>query len=60
MFQQMSFEEWSTIVKKEFSKAGLMLPEEEELLVLSHMECMEEKKSIEEFVKETIAEQKGK
>ena len=51
----MSFEEWLTIVKREFAKAGLALPEDEELLQLAHMECMEEQKSIEVFVQESAA-----
>ena len=58
MFQELSFEDWSAEVKKEFSKAGLQLPEEEELLILAHMECMEEEKSIQQFVEETAKEQK--
>lgn len=53
MFQEMSFDEWLKIVKIEFVKAGLVLPEDEELLQLAHMECMEEKKSIEVFVQES-------
>ncbi len=57
MFQEMSFEEWFTIVKREFAKAGLALPEDEELLQLAHMECMEEQKSIEVFVQESAAQQ---
>ncbi len=58
MFQELSFEDWSAEVKKEFAKAGLQLPEEEELLILAHMECMEGRKSIQQFVEETAAEQK--
>lgn len=59
MFQEMSFEDWSAKVKIEFAKAGLQLPEDEELLILAHMECMEEGKSIREFVEESATEQKG-
>jgi hypothetical protein len=57
MFQQLSFEEWSAIVKREFKKAALQLPEDEELLILAHMECMAEGKSVQKFVQEAIAEQ---
>ncbi|MEQ1677902.1 MAG: hypothetical protein ABL876_14425 [Chitinophagaceae bacterium] len=57
MFQEMSFEDWSVKVKKEFAKAGLQLPEDEELLILAHMECMAENKSIEKFVEESAASQ---
>jgi hypothetical protein len=57
MFQEMPFEEWSAIVKKEFANAGLILPEDEELLDLAYMECREDNKSIAQFVKETADEQ---
>ena len=57
MFQEMSFEDWSAKVKKEFVKAGLQLPADEELLILAHMECMAENKSIEKFVEESATEQ---
>jgi uncharacterized protein (DUF302 family) len=59
MYQEMSFDEWFAKVKTEFAKAGLSLPEDIELMELAHMECAAEKKSIEDFVKETTAEQKG-
>ena len=59
MYGEMSFEEWVAKIKIEFVKAGLILPEETELLELSYMECVAEEKSIEEFVKEAAAEQKG-
>jgi len=59
MFKETSFEEWYADVKKEFAKAGLTLPEDIELMELAHMECMAENKSIEKFVAESIAEQKG-
>ena len=52
MFKEMSFEEWAAKVTEAFASQGLALPEEEELLILSHMECMEEKKSIDDFVEE--------
>jgi hypothetical protein len=58
MFKELSFEDWAAEVKKEFAKAGLQLPEEEELLILAHMECMEEGKSVQQFVEETAKEQK--
>jgi hypothetical protein len=59
MYKEMPYAEWSTVVKQEFAKAGLQLPEDEEMLELSHMECRAEQKSIEIFIKESIAEQKG-
>jgi uncharacterized protein (DUF302 family) len=59
MSTETSFEEWYAEVKIQFAKAGLTLPEDIEMMELAHMECMEEKKSIEDFVKEAIAEQKG-
>lgn len=59
MYKEMPYEEWVVIVKQEFAKAGLQLPEEEELLELAHMECRAEEKSIETFVKESLAEQRG-
>ncbi|MEI2740784.1 MAG: hypothetical protein V9F01_18560 [Chitinophagaceae bacterium] len=59
MFQEMTFEEWAVLVRQQFIKKGLALPEEQELLILAHMECMAEEKSIEKFVEEAAAEQKG-
>jgi uncharacterized protein (DUF302 family) len=59
MFKETSFNDWIAEVKTEFAKAGLTMPEDIEMMELAHMECMEEQKSIEDFVKETIAEQKG-
>lgn len=59
MFQEMTFDEWAVLVQQEFIKKGLALPEEQELLILAYMECMAEEKSIEKFVEETAAEQKG-
>ena len=60
MFTETSFNEWFAEVKTEFVKAGLTLPEDIEMMELAHMECMEEKKSVADFVQENIAEQKGK
>lgn len=57
MFKETSFNDWYAEVKTEFSKAGLTLPEDIEMMELAHMECMEEKKSIETFVQEMAAEQ---
>ena len=59
MFKETSFEEWYADVKREFVKAGLTLPEDIEMMELDHMECRAENKSIEKFVQESIAEQKG-
>ena len=58
MFQESSFEEWYALVKKEFAKAGLAIPEDIEMMELAHMECRAEQKSIDSFVQEAIAEQK--
>ncbi|MBK7433029.1 MAG: hypothetical protein IPI66_03420 [Chitinophagaceae bacterium] len=60
MFTEISFEEWYAEVKNGFSKAGLTLPEDIELMELAHMECMAEQKSIATFVQEAAAEQSGK
>lgn len=57
MFENLSFTEWATIVKKEFATAGLQLPDEEELLELAYMECQADNKSIEQFVEQTGKEQ---
>jgi hypothetical protein len=59
MFTETSFNDWFAEVKAEFAKAGLTLPDDIEMMELAHMECMEEGKSIAEFVQESIAEQKG-
>jgi len=59
MFTKTSFEDWYAEVKTEFAKAGLKMPDDIEMMELAHMECMEEGKSIETFVQESIAEQKG-
>jgi hypothetical protein len=58
MFTEMIFAEWVTIVKAEFIKASLMIPEDEALLELSYMECMEAQKSIARFVEEEKRAQK--
>jgi hypothetical protein len=58
MFENLSYTEWATIIKKEFATAGLQLPDEEELLELAYMECQADNKSIREFVQQTAAEQK--
>lgn len=57
MFTDMSFEEWSAIVKKKFAEAGLQLPDEEGLLELAYMECRADDKSIRQFVEDTAREQ---
>lgn len=57
MFTEMSFEEWSAIVKQKFADAGLQLPEEEELLELAYMECRADNKSVDQFVADTAREQ---
>ena len=59
MFTETPFNEWLAVLKIEFAKAGLTLPEDIEMMELAHMECMAEKKSIATFVQENIAEQKG-
>jgi len=59
MFTKTSFEDWYAEGKTEFAKAGLKMPDDIEMMELAHMECMEEEKSIETFVQESIAEQKG-
>ena len=59
MFTETSFDDWFAEVKTEFAKAGLTLPEDIEMMELAHMECMEEQKSVSDFVLENIAEQKG-
>jgi uncharacterized protein (DUF302 family) len=56
-YSEMSFDDWFAIVKKEFVKAGLSLPEDIELMELAHMECVAEEKSIAEFIEETKKEQ---
>ena len=50
MYQQMSFEEWHAIVKSKILAAGLSLPEDEELMILAHMECAVEEKSVDDFI----------
>lgn len=52
MFTKMSFEDWYAEVKTEFAKAGLTLPDDIEMMELAHMECMEEGKSVAEFVEQ--------
>ena len=59
MFKATPFKEWYAEVKIEFAKAGLQLPEDMEIMELAHMECLEEEKSIAQFVQENIAAQKG-
>lgn len=59
MFKETSFNEWYAQVKVEYEKNGLTLPEDIELMELAHMECMADEKSIETFIQEMIAEQKG-
>lgn len=59
MFTETSFEDWYAEVKTAFTKAGLILPEDIEMMELAHMECMAEHKSIATFVQETAAEQNG-
>lgn len=50
MYQQMPYDEWYALVKSKIMSAGLPLPEDEELLILAHMECMIEEKSADDFV----------
>ena len=57
MFTETSFNDWYAQVKTEFTKAGLVLPDDIEMMELAHMECMEEKKSVADFVAESKAEQ---
>ncbi len=59
MFTETSFDVWFAEVKTEFTKAGLTLPDDIEMMELAHMECMEEKKSVADFVAEAKAEQNG-
>jgi len=58
MFEEMSFEDWYAKVKPAFAAAGLTLPEDIELMELAHMECMNDGKSIEQFVEEEVVNQK--
>ncbi|MFM6926662.1 MAG: hypothetical protein ACKOU7_14235 [Ferruginibacter sp.] len=59
MFTKTTFEEWYAEVKTEFTKAGLTLPDDIEMMELAYMECMAEEKSMATFVQESITEQKG-
>lgn len=59
MYKETSFDEWYAEVKSEYAKNGLTLPEDIELMELAHMECMNDGTSIEEFVQQSIKEQKG-
>lgn len=59
MFKEISFDEWFTQVKIEYAKNGLALPEDIEMMELAHMECMNEETSIEEFIQQSIKEQRG-
>ncbi len=59
MFTETSFNDWIAEVKTEFAKAGLTMPEDIEMMELAHMECMEAKKSVADFVSESKAEQNG-
>lgn len=53
-----SFEDWYAIVKSEYVKNGLTLPDDIELMELAHMECLADGKPITTFIQEMIAEQK--
>ncbi len=55
----MDFDEWFAKVKTEFDKNGLILPDDEELMQLAHMECRVDEKSIDDFIQDMIKEQKG-
>lgn len=57
MDNELSFEAWYEIVKKESAKAGLALPEDIEMMELAHMECRADGKSIEEFIADMKKEQ---
>ncbi len=57
MDNELSFEAWYEIVKKESAKAGLTLPEDIEMMELAHMECRADGKSIEEFIADMKKEQ---
>ena len=57
MDNELSFEAWYEIVKKESAKGGLALPEDIEMMELAHMECRADGKSIEEFIADMKKEQ---
>jgi hypothetical protein len=42
MFREMPAKEWILLAKKEFVKQGVLLPEDEALWELAHIECMDE------------------
>ena len=59
MSQEISFDDFFAKVKTEFSRNGLTVPEDVELIELAHMECIEEGTSVDEFIQKMIAEEKG-
>ena len=59
MSQEISFDDFFAKVKTEFSRKGLTVPEDVELIELAHMECIEEGTSVDEFIQKMIAEEKG-
>ncbi|MBL7701045.1 MAG: hypothetical protein JNM14_02245 [Ferruginibacter sp.] len=56
---EQSFDEWFAVVKTEFAKNGIALPEDIEMMEMAHMEYLESGKSQEEFMQQLIAEYKG-
>ena len=59
MSLEISFDDFFAKVKTEFSRNGLTVPEDVELIELAHMECIEEGISVDEFIQKMIAEEKG-
>lgn len=59
MAQEISFNEFFAKVKTELAKNGLAIPEDIEMIELAHMECIEEKASVDEFIQRMVAGQKG-
>ena len=59
MEQEISFGDFFAKVKTEFSRNGLIVPEDVELIELAYMECIEEGISVDEFIQKMIAEEKG-
>jgi len=59
MFKEMPFDGWFAEVKAGYAQHGLVLPDDIEMMELAHMECMNDGTSIEEFIQQSIKEQKG-
>ena len=59
MYQPLTFDEWYRLVKEGFAREGLTLPDDIDLIELAHMECVEDEKSVEQFIRESSMEQKN-